>query len=191
MKRSQLHITWEDRHRDFALQGLAEMQKMSEVADSMLREFAAEWHIVTQGPDGKPDAAGIKRMVNIRAWVYDRVRFMNLDKRMEKWQVEIARRRAEWLKNIKDRYRLANKAARIDILEKLIEAAQRDKHYHAAIRGVLAIAQELGELKIPVEHSGTFVHRHYDVTKLTNEQLRRIAVDGENPLLVVPEWGKQ
>jgi hypothetical protein len=148
MKASQLHITWDDRHREFILWQLAKLEKVLDVTDATLKEFGVEWKLETETEKGR------ERVSKVRLWVYDRVRFFAYDKRNKKHQARILEMRRRFRNQIRDNIPLANKANRILEYVKLKDLCVKIGNYHAAIRALNSIALEMGDLKTPAVQVG-------------------------------------
>ncbi|MCZ6774890.1 MAG: hypothetical protein O7D34_00355 [Ignavibacteria bacterium] len=145
MTLEELNITWEDEHKDYIFQQLAEMYSVSETADNTLTEFSDEWDVETTTEEGK------RRAVQIRKWIYDRVRYYAYDKRCEEHQRRILQMRQRWERDIESHVREANKANRIRDLAKIKDLAIGDGEYGAAVRALAEIRTEMEGVKLRVE----------------------------------------
>lgn len=147
---------WTDKCQDFAIQKLAEMYPPSEITDFMLDEFKADWLIETVTDEGK------RRMLLIRRWAYNKIRNILYDNRLIKIQKEIKRRRLIWKNGLTDNIREANKVARIADYARIKRLCIASSDYRGAIRALLAIARELGELTIGI--TAEIDHRIHEIT---------------------------
>lgn len=146
-RNAELGILWQERHKRFCVKMIAEMRKLPDATEQVMKEFAIEWNLETNTQAGRARVELIQRII------YDRLRYYMYDPRAKKMQEAILEMRGEWRTQINQSSRLSNKAARIQELEHVYREALKDKQFNACVNAIRSIAEEVGDLKTIVQLS--------------------------------------
>jgi hypothetical protein len=151
---------WTKDVEDSCFQYIAELRKINEVTDLLLKEFAIKWNLKTDNEENRNYAIAVRNIL------YNRVKYYIYDDRAKRSKQIVLELRKKWKYNLDEVVRESNKAARIQEYAKIAQAAYNDKQYAAAVQALLAIAKEKGEIAEVYNQYNQF--NQYSVTNFEN-----------------------